>query len=327
MDQVTLDKMTARSLKYATLEGINMAKVPLSFSKHASESKDASPVFLGWEWEVNVKDYLRKDNPAFKCGPPVIYTADSEPSSMWEGSGAEWVKQVMATPLKNLINVGHGGEPIEMRSVPATMKFHRQYMREIFFQHGFQEIFREGSDCGMHIHMDQKAFTILQLKKFIAFVANPDNTLFIEAIGGRSITGECRWCKKNYVNFKRLKNKHIRGYDIVIDPKTLAQKKPEGFKPETDVFYTTKSVAVHTGTSHGTHEFRIFDSPMTEQDFMKRLEFTDALIRFVQQVRSVPRKLTAFDFTQFVLENSKDYDYLLKEPALITQLRQKRKAA
>ncbi len=332
MNQEQIDAFLAPAVKYGLMSGLDMTKVPLAFSKHESEKYDSQPIFLGWEWEVHIPILKYTANPKYseKLKPG---TAEYEPHTLLEGKEiCEWLSKAQSHPqLKNLINFGSGGHPVEMRSVPATMKFHREYMRDIFFKEGFNKAFQPSSDCGIHIHMDQKAFSIPQLKKFIAFASNPANTAFIEAIGGRSITGGCNWCTKNHVGFKYFKsqklNKKIRGHDITIDERSNSQIPPKDFNPATRSFPSAKSVAVHTGTSHGTHEFRIFTSVESEQKFMKNLEFTDALIRYVRASGTTNNRLYAWDFAQFVLQHSADYDYLLKEKALIDQLKQKRQVA
>lgn len=286
------DNIIDRNKSNGYLITISMQNVPQAFQRHASESAKED-VFMGFEWEVGMTS-------------PTDYIL---------------VKKAMNLPIAQWVNFRGGGNPLEMVSIPATMKFLREMMQKEFFAHDLNKDFTNTNGCGIHIHISKKAFTEASLKKFIAFVVNPENRTFIEAIGGRSVQPGVSWCRPNLCEFKHFKMKkdmpstgklRIRGAKIVLNEKL------EQLDPRTGAWPSNlsgKGVAVNTHTGYGTVEFRIFKAYTGEQKFMKNLEFTDALVRYVR--KAAYNKLYAQDFVRFLLKDKENYQYLLKEDVVV----------
>lgn len=266
---------------------------PKAFSHHKTEGlRDL--IHMGFEWEVGFTSGMRYD---VKDGGPCY----------------KLTKEALGTPLRQTVNFRYGGAPLEMVSIPATMKYLRELMVKEFFDKKFNKDMCEDEGCGIHIHIAKKAFTENTLRKFITFVCVEENRPFMEAIGGRPISEdeeECTWCQPNdcrpkYTKSSRLIGKPVlMGSDITFN-EDLQQK---------NAGYYGKDAAINTHTDYPTVEFRIFNSVISEQKFIKNLEFTDALVRYVRT--AAYNKLNPQDFTRYVLENKETYPYLNKEKVI-----------
>jgi len=267
------------------LAEIAMHKTDLAFSKCSFE-KD--PIYLGMEWEVSLEN-------------------------MGVIPQAYLVKEALRTPIKDYLNYSHGGYPIELRSIPATAQYHKQYLTKYMFDAELNKHFKVSESAGIHIHIDKRHFTESSLKKFMVFVCHEDNRSFIEEIGGRKLSN--KWCRPVYLDLKYMKDgKTIRGTGIKLNQslqKYILTNEPSG-----------KNAAVNTHTDYKTVEFRIFATQTTEQKVLKNLEFTDALVRFCREVSY--NKLTPEYFAQYVLNNSDKYEFLLQEPCMKTLVKGKK---
>jgi len=126
-----------------------------------SLENDASPLFYGVELEVSTDHSVREIVDA----PSTFFLIATSDSSV----------------------TGNRSSAIELVTLPATLKAHKQHWGEIFKDLGYS-----GFDCssqttnGMHVHIDRKHFfDDTHLKNFVWFIMNPNNHQFISEIGER----------------------------------------------------------------------------------------------------------------------------------------------
>lgn len=230
----------------------------------------------------------------------------------WEHQDANWtarLKLAHSSGLLDYLNYRGGGAPVEIVSIPATLKWHKDFLLKEFFPKGLCETFTACSSCGMHIHINKSAFTPETLKKFITFTVNPENHEWMTKLAGRDQRSNGN-CAPNFMNLQHVTiegKKYLTNSSLTVDNQLIAS---DG---------TGKNRAVNTGTPYGTVEYRIFTTPINKVMMLKNLEFTDALIRFVRVV-DYP-ELTIPAFIKFVLKNKDLYDNLcqfmdIKEPVV-----------
>ena len=268
---------TNRQRKTGQRRCMSMHLTPQAF-QHMPDEKKEDSIFLGWEWEIDTYEDYTTDPSA-------------TPTAML-------IKEAMRIPeLRKFVNFGYLGRPIEMRSIPATMKFHRDYMKRCFFGNNLHtKYLRPPTGCGIHVHIDKKAFDKLSLGKFIHFLCTPENQAFVSKIAGRAVSVHADWCKPNNL-------------PVELDDELKAINLPDGAPKR-------KSVAINTDTGFDTVELRIFASVLTERAFLKNLEFVDALIRYVR-VHSLS-DLKPEPFARWVIQKADDY------PNLVTIIQRKR---
>lgn len=139
------------------------------------------------------------------------------------------------------------------------------------------------STCGMHIHVDRKSLTPLEIGKLLVFVNGRCNSQFMEAIAGRD---SHQWSAKKYKGIKDALQRSDK-YEA------LATHKPR------------------------TIEFRIFRGNIAKQGIMRNIEFVDALCNFVRTVgmdkdTDTVNRLSYANFVEYMntSENKGSYPYL-----------------
>jgi len=139
------------------------------------------------------------------------------------------------------------------------------------------------STCGMHIHVDRKSLTPLEIGKLLVFVNGRYNSQFMEAIAGRDSQ---QWSAKKYKGIKDALQRSDK-YEA------LATHKPR------------------------TIEFRIFRGNIGKQGIMRNIEFVDALCNFVRTVgmdkdTDTVNRLSYTNFIEYMntSENKGSYPYL-----------------
>lgn len=139
------------------------------------------------------------------------------------------------------------------------------------------------STCGMHIHVDRKSLTPLEIGKLLVFVNGRYNSQFMEAIAGRDSQ---QWSAKKYKGIKDALQRSDK-YEA------LATHKPR------------------------TIEFRIFRGNIGKIGIMRNIEFVDALCNFVRTVgmdkdTDTVNRLSYTKFIEYMntSENKGSYPYL-----------------
>lgn len=272
------------------LNAVDKKYYPSVFFKVARET---SPIYLGWEWENDTKNYQ------------------------------EVIKKAAANHrICYHVNFGTDGRP-EMRSIPATLRGHKKVMDPNFFDIGLHEkfTFKKDSGTGIHVHIDKATGfggDAERLKKFTAFIVNPVNAELVYSIAKRKYGVSGSACPSN----NRL--------DLTFDMKTGLMS---GCKTEvgTDLRLASdqgKGDAVNTNPNDGkTVEVRIFNTVNTKEAFYTQLEFCDALCRFVKTADY--SNLYPKNFAMFVKRNVKLYPNLFNDAiiqAILNEIKKQREA-
>jgi hypothetical protein len=132
--------------------------------------------------------------------------------------------------------------------------------------------------CGMHIHIDSRAFTQLTLGKFLMFINSNGNVDFIRKIAGRhpSVDEQARsYCAAEHqsilVNPKQaVKNKSGERYRMV-NMMNLGSREALRLGLSMDNSYNGK---------YNTVELRIFRASLKKERLLAQIEFTHAAVMF-----------------------------------------------
>lgn len=130
--------------------------------------------------------------------------------------------------------------------------------------------------CGMHIHVDSRAFTAMSLGKFIAFINNEQNTQFIKGIAGRHARTDDKAASYaatshagNALPNNALKGSHSSRYRAVnLVNLTYAEMR------------RLKIMGVNRDCKgdYSTVELRIFRATLKKERLLAQIEFTHALV-------------------------------------------------
>ena len=132
--------------------------------------------------------------------------------------------------------------------------------------------------CGMHVHIDSRAFTQLTLGKFLMFINSNGNVDFIRKIAGRhpSVDDQARsYCAAEHqsilVNPKQaVKNKSGERYRMV-NMMNLGAREALRLGLSMDNSYNGK---------YNTVELRIFRASLKKERLLAQIEFTHASVMF-----------------------------------------------
>jgi hypothetical protein len=158
--------------------------------------------------------------------------------------------------------------------------------------------------CGMHIHIDSRAFTQLTLGKFIMFINNDDNKDFIRKIAGRHPAVDSQ--AQSYCA--------AEGQQILANPsKALKGKSPNRYYM-VNTTCLNKTEASRLGVSYvgerrfNTIELRIFRATLKKERLLAQIEFTHAVIMFCR-VASM-RDMNAPAFLKWLKATDNRYPHL-----------------
>jgi len=167
---------------------------------------------------------------------------------------------------------GNGG--FEICTAPSTYKFLKDRFSDMFNsnywtdENGSTYVKGWNTNCaGLHIHINKKALTPLEIGKMLVFINEKKNKRFIEDIAGRNMN---RWCLSHPKNVK--------------DGQYLNDDRYQ---------------AVNT-SNRNTVELRIFRSNVSEYGFMRALEFTDALVHYLKQTSIREQSLNYKAFVHYM---------------------------
>jgi len=179
------------------------------------------------------------------------------------------------------LDEGNGG--FEICTAPSTFKFLKDRFTQMFNsdywtdENGSTYVKGWNTNCaGLHIHINKKALSPLEVGKLLVFVNDKKNARFIEDIAGRNMN---RWCKSET---KKISDGQYRSDDRYEAVNTVPSK---------------------------TVELRIFKSNVSEHGFMRALEFTDGMIRYLKQSSMREQSLSYKSFISFIKkpENRSEY--------------------
>lgn len=201
---------------------------------------------------------------------------DDYPDTLHDYNG-DWFK----CKKDGSLDEGNGG--FEICTAPSTFKFLKDRFTQMFNsdywtdENGSTYVKGWNTTCaGLHIHINKKALTPLEVGKLLVFVNDKKNTRFIEDIAGRNMN---RWCKSET---KKISDGQYRSDDRYEAVNTVPSK---------------------------TVELRIFKSNVSEHGFMRALEFTDGMIRYLKQSSMREQSLSYKSFISFIKkpENRSEY--------------------
>lgn len=151
--------------------------------------------------------------------------------------------------------------------------------------------------CGMHIHVSKNALTPLQLGRMIVFLNSHENRDFITRIAGRGSNTYSRVAPKTLTcglgYMKDIRNR----YGERVEQRPRHEGTAEG-----------RYSALNLETGKGTVEFRLFQSNVAKDGFLKNVEFVDALCVWAGQTGN--RDLGAASFCAFADSRAKSYPHL-----------------
>jgi hypothetical protein len=179
-------------------------------------------------------------------------------------------------------------EGFEIVSKPEKLDQHIKHWYPFFKE--VHNYFKSASNCGMHIHLNRKGLSFLQIAKLAEFMNREDNLDYIHAIAGR--------LENSYA--KSVKTTTISSVGKIIN----SGKSTYGDR------YATLNLS---GTS--TLEFRVFASTLNWTDFLTNLEFVVALKEYTTpgKVALPPvKQVQSSEFISWVnlKENRKTYPHL-----------------
>ena len=179
------------------------------------------------------------------------------------------------------LDEGNGG--FEICTAPSTFKFLKDRFTQMFNsdywtdENGSTYVKGWNTTCaGLHIHINKKALSPLEVGKLLVFVNDKKNARFIEDIAGRNMN---RWCKSET---KKISDGQYQSDDRYEAVNTVPSK---------------------------TVELRIFKSNVSEHGFMRALEFTDGMIRYLKQSSMREQSLNYKSFISYIKkpENRSEY--------------------
>ena len=158
--------------------------------------------------------------------------------------------------------------------------------------------------CGMHVHIDSRAFTSLTLGKFIMLMNAESNAEFIRKIAGRHplMDGQARsYCRTETQSeltnpSKALKGKSSDRYTMV----NIANLKRDEAK--------RLGVQLYDTGRYNTVELRIFRASLKKERLLAQLEFTHAAVMFCR-VASM-RDLDGVSFLKWLKTTDNRYPHL-----------------
>lgn len=159
--------------------------------------------------------------------------------------------------LKSDSSVGDKG--FEIVTVPASLKAHKEGWKAFFEQSAKHLRSWNTGKCGIHIHISRKAFSLGHMERFIHFMNDPKNLVFIEDLSGR---GNNHFAQPVQLD-KKLKNRLLGLVDA---------RRGEKYR------------FVNTNPAH-TIEVRCFRGNVKKEGFMKCLEFIDSLYWFTRDAK------------------------------------------
>lgn len=172
----------------------------------------------------------------------------------------------------------------EIVTCPGTLASHKKAFKGFYDKvDGLQSL----SNCGMHVHIDKKKLSHMQVGKMLYFLNNKANLPFIVKVAGRSPNNFCNVDDNIAITsgFSRdsFGEAHRRG--------------------------NSKYSILNTGPT-ATVEVRIFAAPKDEKELFSRLEFVQALVDFTKAAVAGVRELTWDKFKSFVLSTPSVYPTL-----------------
>jgi hypothetical protein len=218
----------------------------------------------------------------------------------------------------------------EIVSAARRLKDHQKFLTDFY---PYSTFYAKAEDhCGLHVHIDSRAFTALTLGKFLLFFNDPNNADFLKFVAGRH----------------PLFNNSARGYAAMHTPINDEGGEPLPLNPATIKHHAGHSrykminltnlsekeqdrLLAHAERDckgdYSTVEVRLFASTSKKEKLLMRLEFVHAVVVFCREAGFA--QLTAKGFTDWINQprNFKIYPNLMKKLGIEKKNRKSRCAA
>jgi hypothetical protein len=132
--------------------------------------------------------------------------------------------------------------------------------------------------CGMHVHIDSRAFTQLTVGKFLMFINSSGNVDFIRKIAGRhpSVDDQARsYCAAEHQSILANPKKAVKGKSgeryRMVNMCNLGSREARRLGLSMDNSYNGK---------YNTVELRIFRASLKKERLLAQIEFTHASVMF-----------------------------------------------
>jgi len=196
--------------------------------------------------------------------------------------GGKWVA---GRPYILCADSSLGSNGVEMITLPYTLADHKsdKYVQWTAILGELRKVAQSGQNtrqCGMHIHINRRALSSLQLGKMLVAVNAPEMQQLIVTIAQRSEAQYChRYVKK------------------VADGGKLIRDEAHG--------------ALSTSKNKGTAELRIFRGNLRYERVMKNLEFAEALCIYALE-QSIQKMHDPAAMVEWIYDNKGLYPHLVK---------------
>lgn len=267
------------------------AAPPPNTLRSPKECANLSPEYFGVELEVECPVRVPKNATLAK-----IY----DPSSMC---------------IKHDGSLENGAEIV---TVPATFRWWMEHEEEwtkrldTLRTAGFRSY--DSGRCGMHIHIDRRAFTPSSLLKLMELIYGDGKELFMN-ISQRSDFTYCSFSAQDAIHRSERIGKAISALDGDRSDRA-ADAKLERARQAGPYDAPFRRVAVNVPTAHPTVELRFFRGTLNAASFWKNVECAKALLDFVS-THSMAEMTTA-KFVAYVGDNALRFRHL---QAFLTKLK------
>jgi hypothetical protein len=255
-----------------------------------------NPIFLGLELELIARQ-ADAQQPNFSNLISKIAKSDFSNHCIMKHDGS----------LKDRVTGLNFG--VEFVTVPATLAYHKKMFEDNFFnkENMFHKNFMSNEKCGIHVHISKNVLTTLQWGKLMYFLNAKENIAFMNEISNRQPTIYC--ARENTPN----RNKH----GLIVGAKMIAsacvdRNIKKGLINQSLGHIDELRRKVLNTINGQTMEIRCFKSSTDKNNIFRKLEFCDALPRFVRQYST--QDMNVYNFVDFILNftNKKQYPYLVR---------------
>ena len=162
--------------------------------------------------------------------------------------------------------------------------------------------------CGMHVHIDSRAFTQLTVGKFLMFINSSGNVDFIRKIAGRhpSVDDQARsYCAAEHQSILTNPKKAVKGKSgeryRMVNMMNLGSREAKRLGLSMDNSYNGK---------YNTVELRIFRASLKKERLLAQIEFTHASVMFCRVASW--RDLNGTSFVKWLKTVAGQYPALVK---------------
>lgn len=256
-------------------------------------------------YRTNVLDHLSKDE-SFRSSPFGDFHMGIELELVTRGSVNDAVEDVRDQLGENYCicktdgSLPSGG--LEIVTAPRSLIEHIKTFKDWTIHSDYYAW--NGGRCGMHVHMDSRAFTKLTLGKFIMFINAESNADFIRRLAGRHPMRDEQarsYCAAEHQPAmenpsKALKGKSMNRYYMV---NTTCLRPSEA----------DRLGVQHVGErSFNTIELRVFRASLKKARLLAQIEFTHAAVMFCR-IASM-RDLNEQGFLKWLKSTDNRYPHL-----------------